>query len=279
MVTLAQGLKLTEEEKQIVFRQIGDRILYSTGDSTSRVLPIKKKNETTYEISFGKKIDILSDSLYRIVARELIKRGEFDFVAELKDCRTQKVQVSFLYFSATDSITPCLGRDIPNDCYTLEITLKEKKESPTHYYIGSLILFVTTLSIYVIRRKVKTRETIPEEHPLDLPKDTPVGNFVEVGAYRFHAEKRTLTHGSSQIPLTDKETHLLAMLIEGVHEVQDRNYLMEELWGKKGLIVISKNLDVLVSKLRKKLTLDEQVKIVNVHGIGYKLEIPGSGVS
>jgi DNA-binding response OmpR family regulator len=38
-------------------------------------------------------------------------------------------------------------------------------------------------------------------------------------------------------------------------------------------MVVPKNLDVLVSKLRKKLSLDENIKIINVHGVGYKLEV------
>ncbi len=46
---------------------------------------------------------------------------------------------------------------------------------------------------------------------------------------------------------------------------------MAEIWGEEGLVVIPKNIDVLVSKLRKKLNHDASVAIVNVHGVGYKL--------
>ena len=45
---------------------------------------------------------------------------------------------------------------------------------------------------------------------------------------------------------------------------------MKEIWADSGLIVVSKNLDVLVSKIRKKLSRDERIKITNVHGVGYK---------
>ena len=49
--------------------------------------------------------------------------------------------------------------------------------------------------------------------------------------------------------------------------------LMKEIWEDKGLVVISRNVDVLVSKLRKKLADDQSIKIVNVPGRGYKLII------
>jgi DNA-binding winged helix-turn-helix (wHTH) protein len=48
---------------------------------------------------------------------------------------------------------------------------------------------------------------------------------------------------------------------------------MKEIWEDKGLVVISRNLDVLVSKLRKKLSDDNSIKFINVPGRGYKFII------
>jgi hypothetical protein len=47
----------------------------------------------------------------------------------------------------------------------------------------------------------------------------------------------------------------------------------KQIWEDKGLIVIDRNVDVLVSKLRKKLQSDPSIKILNVHGRGYKMVI------
>ncbi len=49
-----------------------------------------------------------------------------------------------------------------------------------------------------------------------------------------------------------------------------REKLMKEIWEDKGLVVISRNVDVMVSELRKKLADDPSIKIVNVPGRGYK---------
>jgi DNA-binding response OmpR family regulator len=58
-----------------------------------------------------------------------------------------------------------------------------------------------------------------------------------------------------------------------MNEVQNREFLMEQIRAESGLLVVSKNLDVLISKIRKKLARDHRIKISNIHGIGYKLEI------
>lgn len=49
--------------------------------------------------------------------------------------------------------------------------------------------------------------------------------------------------------------------------------LMKEIWEDEGIVVISRNVDVLVSKLRKKLSDDNTIKFINVHGKGYKFVI------
>ena len=48
---------------------------------------------------------------------------------------------------------------------------------------------------------------------------------------------------------------------------------MKEIWEDNGIVVISRNVDVLVSKLRKKLSNDSSIKFINVPGRGYKFII------
>ena len=48
---------------------------------------------------------------------------------------------------------------------------------------------------------------------------------------------------------------------------------MKEIWEDKGIVVISRNVDVLVSKLRKILIDDNSIKFINVPGRGYKFVI------
>ena len=48
--------------------------------------------------------------------------------------------------------------------------------------------------------------------------------------------------------------------------------LTKKVWEDNGVFV-GRSLDTYISKLRKKLQTDESIKLTNVHGVGYKLEL------
>ena len=248
-----------KKELEVVLRQIGHRVLDSSGDSTSRVLAIELKNENTYVISFDKPIYITSDSLYIIMCYELGRVGIGDFITELKGCNTENVVLSFLYSQSLDSITPCGGRNIPKGCYTIEITMLKKENHLWLAWILIPLILIPLLYIYYRKTKKRSSETITKLLPL--------------GTYRFDIQNRELLHIAHKESLTEKEAKLLSILLAGINEIQNRDYFMNEIWTDSGIMVVPKNLDVLVSKLRKKLSLDENIKITNVHGVGYKLEV------
>lgn len=74
------------------------------------------------------------------------------------------------------------------------------------------------------------------------------------------------------ISLTDKECKVLELLHKNFGELIPRETLMQKVWIDEGVIT-GRSLDMFVSKLRKKLSSDPELRITNVHGKGYKLEI------
>jgi DNA-binding response OmpR family regulator len=78
--------------------------------------------------------------------------------------------------------------------------------------------------------------------------------------------------GSEVISLTDKECKVLELLHKNFGELIPRETLMQEIWINEGVIT-GRSLDMFVSKLRKKLSPDPELRITNVHGKGYKLEV------
>ena len=50
----------------------------------------------------------------------------------------------------------------------------------------------------------------------------------------------------------------------------EREKILATVWGDEGDYV-GRTLDVFVSKLRKKLEADANVRIVNIRGVGYRL--------
>ncbi len=75
------------------------------------------------------------------------------------------------------------------------------------------------------------------------------------------------------ITLSEKETKALKIFAENINQIVERELLMKAIWEDEGIVVISRNMDALVSKLRKKLSDDNTIKFINVHGKGYKLMI------
>lgn len=101
-----------------------------------------------------------------------------------------------------------------------------------------------------------------------------VPELAVLGKFLFDVKSQHLLLGSEVITLTDKECRILELLNESFGELIPRETLMEKIWINEGVIT-GRSLDMFVSKLRKKLSSDPELKITNVHGKGYKLEIPG----
>jgi DNA-binding winged helix-turn-helix (wHTH) protein len=256
---------------ELVFRQIGNRVLWSQGDSTSRVLPISKTGKGLFTISFEKEVSINADTLYRISSEELKKVDINAFSVSLKDCKNDRITFSFLREASGDSSTPCLGREIPEGCYKIDIQIREK-ESENEIQLGYLLLFILPLAgcglWYYSKVKVNPKTKEKSISGLTEEKEEKI-----IGKYKLDKYSRVLTSVNESIPLSDREERLLLMLFENLGQPLQREILIEKLWHSEGLVVVSKNLDVLVSKLRKKLAGDPNLRIVSVHGIGYKLEI------
>ena len=65
---------------------------------------------------------------------------------------------------------------------------------------------------------------------------------------------------------------MLELFVASPNQVIKRDELTKKVWEDHGVIV-GRSLDTYISKLRKKLKDDTSIKLTNVHGIGYKLEI------
>jgi hypothetical protein len=106
----------------------------------------------------------------------------------------------------------------------------------------------------------------------------PVPELNTLGKFLFDVKDQRLLLGNEVISLTDKECKILELLNKSFGELIPRETLMQEIWINEGVIT-GRSLDMFVSKLRKKLSSDPELRITNVHGKGYKLEIPDKQIS
>ena len=96
-------------------------------------------------------------------------------------------------------------------------------------------------------------------------------DFEKIGIFEYLPEKSALKSPTEIIELTENENKLLQILWKNQNQLIDREQLLKEIWEDQGSIVVSRSLDVLVSKLRKKIKDDPSIKISNIHGKGYKI--------
>ena len=253
-----------EKAMQVIMRDIGNEVLWSIGDSTSRVLPVKKRDET-YLITFEKQFSIDYDSLVSIVSVKMKANGVNRFHVQLVDCNTADVFLAFAVNSPGSANTPCLGRETPETCYQIEITPKWESAS-----VKPILPLVLLLGVFIALYLFLKRKPGDIEESVDNSSEAAV-ELLPLGKYIFDVNEKQLILKGLATPLTEKEARLLTLLVSNTSQTLSRETILEEIWGEEGVQVISRNIDVLVSKLRKKLKDDDSISIENVHGVGYKL--------
>ncbi len=96
-------------------------------------------------------------------------------------------------------------------------------------------------------------------------------NF-QIGQYNFEGTSRELFFNGQMVKLTAIEAKLLSMFCENENGIIERNLALKRIWGDDDFLR-GRSLNVYVSKLRSHLKNDEAIKILNVHGVGYKMVI------
>ncbi|SCP99602.1 response regulator transcription factor [Anaerobium acetethylicum] len=97
-------------------------------------------------------------------------------------------------------------------------------------------------------------------------------NLIESGNITLNKENFELSNGKSSLRLGNKEFQMLEMLISNPKRLISTEQFMERIWGYDSEAEINV-VWVYISYLRKKLaSLDANVKIKAVRGVGYTLE-------
>src|SRR4030095_13384702 len=110
--------EIPEKHVEVVLRNLGHQLLLTAKDSTSRVLPVKKFNENTYQISFQNDFSFISDTLIDLVQRTFKKNAlANDYIVNLRNCKQNETVFAFEINSQTGDLTPCRGRKLGVGCY------------------------------------------------------------------------------------------------------------------------------------------------------------------
>ncbi|MGN8070906.1 winged helix-turn-helix domain-containing protein [Mucilaginibacter sp. SG564] len=251
--------------REILLRRIGHELLLQSGDSTSRVLPVKKIAENEYQIRFERELTFQPGSLVNTTRRLLAKDPlAGDYVVNVLNSDNASVAYGYaISKNKKDDIVACIGREQPKARYMINIKFKPKGISivKNEFLLGSLpfLAFVG----FIFLRSAKPRRALADDQRT---------NIFTLGSVLFDEKNRKLIINGQTIDLTGTETRLLFIFALSPNETIERARLQKEIWEDEGVIV-GRSLDMFISKLRKKLEPDPDINIVVIRGKGYKLEI------
>jgi Transcriptional regulatory protein, C terminal len=268
-----------DKHLEIVLRNIGHQVLLHSKDSTSRVLPIKAVDENTFRISFENSFEFTPDTLMNLVHQQLAKTDRLEnYTVSVNECDQNQTVFAYEVNTANGDLKPCRGREQKKGCYVIEISFLEKKSFNYRWLLLAFIP-VAFAGLYFARKRNRSSEPYEpvagkaDDESLSVKAEPgPIGaDYKKFGNFVFFESKGILRLNGEAIELSVKEAKALSILAANKNQVVGRDLLMKEIWEDDGVLVITRNVDVLISKLRKRLSADPSVKIVNVHGKGYKM--------
>ena len=257
----------------IAVRAIGHDLLLRAGDSTSVVRPVIEKSKGVFMLEFENEFVFQPDTLVAIVQRYLDKTGLSRYTVTVHECDRPDIVYGFEINPPDNSIKPCRGRSQPKGCYNIEIAFADfPRPTDLNSQVAMVISgILSVLAVVLISRNLGSKKSRPlvEQNASTQNENNPV---LTIGRFVFDTTNQSLKMGEETISLTDKECRILTLLNRNMGRLTLREELIQEVWTDEGVIT-GRSLDMFISKLRKKLSDDPDLRIANVHGKGYRLEI------
>lgn len=258
---------------KISLREAGNQLLLSNQDSTTLILPVIELESWKFELSFQHGLSFEPGQLVSAMKTSFQKSGLPEhYIVEVIQCQDREVAYSYeMTANEQTTIIPCFGRILPEKCYTIEVNFTDRKASlfsgKTPLYLLILALFGLLIFQFYGRRQTLKTKAMAEVYQADSKQP-----YLSIGSFQFYPEQNKLVKAAIEISLSRKECELLAIFIASPNQIIKRDELTKKVWEDNGVIV-GRSLDTYISKIRKKLSPDESVKLTNIHGVGYKLEL------
>lgn len=256
----SSGSTLLDQRTELAVRGIGDQLLKQAGDRSTPVPPVEKPDESTLRLRFEKAMTIHPDSLVSIVLNEISEDLASHLVINVVEASTQEMVYGFEINHKGESDIPCLGRELADADYQIDIRFYDQPKAASNYQI-SMISVAGLALVFLAFQGFSERK-----------KEVGLDSVCSVGGFIVDAERSGLRYEGELIPLTNKEMSLALILFENTGRLVSREYLIDEIWSKEG-VVTGRSLDMFISRLRKKLSINPNVKITNQHGKGYVLVV------
>ncbi len=254
------------EKVKIALRAAGNEVLLANKDSTSLIQPVVEIEPEKYRVSFESDLSFEPGELVSAISRHFqIAALPDTYRVEVIQCNDGEVAYSYqMDFLEESTIVACQGRNVPKACYTIDVRFLHAKASFFSKQYLSYLLLLVVLGIFFIEVYLRKRS--------QRASQLQGANYAAVGKFHFYPEQNKLVKEAVEIPLSRKECELLAIFAANPNQIVKREELTKKVWEDNGVIV-GRSLDTYISKLRKILQEDDSIRLTNVHGVGYKLEV------
>lgn len=266
------------ERVNLALRHTAHRLLTIAGNRAGAIPPVQQTAGNTWLVRLEQNFSY--DSL-PMVLREtfLLHTIKDNYNVAVLACDDETLVLGYtasLLTTGTD--IPCGGREQTAGCYNLRVTFTDRDiSSPqeTSWWAMCALLCFVALG-YGAYRVFKTRNNKPLEKMLNdgpgVAAPSESTSSLRVGQSTLFVENQKLVTNGVAKDLTYRETKLLQLFCRNANQLLERDLILKSVWEDEGILV-GRSVDVFVSRLRKLLKDDELVRIVNVHGVGYRLEV------
>ena len=169
------------------------------------------------------------------------------------------------------------------DGYTLAKEIREKDKDIPIIFLTAKTLKEDVLQGFkigaddYISKPFNTEEFLMRVHAV-LKRSQPKTDAKEevrdyrIGKYNFNYPVRILTMegDAEEIKLSPKEAQLLKMFCQHKNDVLPRSEALVKIWQEDNYFT-ARSMDVFITKLRKYLSKDTNIEIINIHGNGFQM--------
>ncbi len=266
----------------LALRRTAHLLLKQAGDSTSTIAPIQQTNETNYLVNLEHTFNY--DSLPTFLQNSFdLQEITSKYDVAVRDCHQEELLLGYSSFDfLKNKDVPCVGRNQPKGCLNFSVTFKDPSvftldsKGLVMRYGGLFIVAIASMAYFCYKYLKKQRLISPSITPISVQK-TDDAFLIYIGQTIFDTHKHTLLIHNMEQKLTFQEAQLLQLFCEHKNELLERDFILKTVWGDEG-VLITRSVDVFVSRLRQLLKTDTTLKIVNVYNRGYRFET-GDGQS
>ena len=251
----------------LALRRTAHLLLKQAGDSTSTIAPIQQTNETF-------NYDSLPTFLQKSFDLQEIT-NKYDVA--VWDCHQEQLLLGYSSFDfLKNKDVPCGGRDQSKGCLNFSVTFKDPSVFALNSwelvmrYGGLFILAIAALAYFYHKYSKKQILVSPSITPIFVEK-IDKASIIYIGQTIFDTHKHTLLLHDVEQRLTFQEAQLLELFCQHKNELLERDFILKTVWGDEG-VLITRSVDVFVSRLRQLLKADTSLKIANVYNRGYRFE-------